>query len=137
MTKNRIKELLIEKGMSQVALADRLGLSKASITQFLKIGNPRLETLQSIADVLNVPVWELLVSREEMKKTFSMDVFGVVQLNGVSYKIESTEDLERIIELTKKTPDLETEQKEKEPILVGEGRDAFGNIISQRFAKAK
>ena len=101
---NRIKELLTEKSVTQTELARRLNLTKASITQLLTIGNPNLKTLESIASALSVPVWELLVSREEMKHDFSLDIYGVVLVNGGTRIIESVEDLESLILEVKKTP---------------------------------
>lgn len=99
---NRIKEVLKDQGITQTELASRLGLPKTSITQLLTIGNPNLKTLESVANALGVPVWELLVSREEMKDEFYLDIVGVVKVNGVTHSIESTEDLEKIIGMIKK-----------------------------------
>jgi len=93
---NRIKEVLNEKGVTQTELASRLTLTKASITQLLTIGNPNLKTLESIAVALNVPVWELLASREQMKVEFSPTVYGLVMVNGKPHTIQSVDDLMKI-----------------------------------------
>lgn len=106
---NRIKELLTEKNISQVELAERLNLSRASITQLLKIGNPRLETLFSVAHALNVPVWELLVSREEMEKEFSPAIFGSILIGGVIYTVKSLDDFNRLLGIIENAGELTAE----------------------------
>src|SRR5437764_14915405 len=58
---NRIKELRLERGISQEELAHRSGLSRTGMG-FLETGKrwPRLDTLMSVADGLNITVDELL-----------------------------------------------------------------------------
>jgi len=53
--KDRLKELRKKKGLSQVALADRLGLSKSTIGAY-ETGDikPSIEALNLIADYFNV-----------------------------------------------------------------------------------
>lgn len=57
----RIKELRIERGFSQQALADAAGTAKGTIQQY-EAGKrqPRLEQLGRIADAFGVPVSDLL-----------------------------------------------------------------------------
>jgi transcriptional regulator with XRE-family HTH domain len=58
---NRIKELRLERNVSQEELAHRSGLSRTGMG-FLETGKrwPRLDTLMSVAEGLNIPVDELL-----------------------------------------------------------------------------
>jgi transcriptional regulator with XRE-family HTH domain len=58
---SRIKELRTEKHISQEELAHRSGLSRTGMG-FLETGKrwPRLDTLMSVAEGLNIPVDELL-----------------------------------------------------------------------------
>ena len=51
---NRIKEILKEKGITQQELADKLGVT---------------ETLERIANALNVPMWQLFASPNEVQQT--------------------------------------------------------------------
>lgn len=65
---NRIKEILKEKGITQQELADKLGVTRVSIVKTLA-GNPSQETLERIATALNVPIWQLFVSPNEIQDT--------------------------------------------------------------------
>lgn len=64
---NRIKDILKERGVTQVELADMLGVSRSSIVKTLA-GNPSQETLEKIATVLGVEMWELFASSEEVAR---------------------------------------------------------------------
>lgn len=64
---NRIKDILKEKGITQVELADKLGVSRSSIVKTLA-GNPSQETLEKIASALEVPMWQLFASPSEVQK---------------------------------------------------------------------
>lgn len=63
---NRIKEILKEKGITQIELAERLNVSRSSIVKTIA-GNPSEETLERIAAALDVPMWQLFASKEETK----------------------------------------------------------------------
>lgn len=54
----RIKEVLKGKKMQVSELADILGINRVSLSQQLN-GNPTIETLQKIADALEVHISEL------------------------------------------------------------------------------
>lgn len=56
----KIKELRKKQGMSQKDLADKLGITPVLISQYENgKRNPKLETLQKIADALEVDISEL------------------------------------------------------------------------------
>ena len=60
---NRIKEVLEEKGIKQVWLADKLGKSFNTVNGYVQNRNqPSLEILYEIAEILNVNPKELLMS---------------------------------------------------------------------------
>ncbi|WP_419575646.1 helix-turn-helix transcriptional regulator, partial [Phocaeicola plebeius] len=48
-------------------LADRLGVTRISIVKTLA-GNPSQETLERIANALEVPIWQLFVSPQELQR---------------------------------------------------------------------
>ena len=60
---NRIKEVLKEKGIKQIWLADKLGKSYNMVNGYVQNRQqPRLEVLSEIATILEVDIKELLVS---------------------------------------------------------------------------
>ena len=60
---NRIKEVLVIQGKSQVWLADVLGKSTTSVTAFCNNkSQPHLKDLKRIAEILDVDIRELLVA---------------------------------------------------------------------------
>lgn len=63
----RIKELLKEKGITQQELSDILGVSYQSIKQTLNAPSVTTSTLEKIAAALNVPMWQLFASPEEVQ----------------------------------------------------------------------
>lgn len=65
---NRIKEILKEKGITQQELADMLGVTRISVVKTLA-GNPSQETLEKIANALNVPMWQLFASPNDIQKS--------------------------------------------------------------------
>ena len=63
VTMNRIKEVLKEKGIKQIWLADKLGKSYNMVNGYVQNRQqPRLEVLNDIAEILNVDIKELIVS---------------------------------------------------------------------------
>lgn len=57
----RLKELRERRGLSQVALADKLGVSKSAVSMYERgERNPDFETLEIIADFFNVDMNYLL-----------------------------------------------------------------------------
>lgn len=60
----RIKEILKEKNVSQIELAEKLEISKVGINKIIN-GNPTAETLYKIAEVLDVDIKELFNSTRD------------------------------------------------------------------------
>lgn len=60
---NRIKQVLEEKGIKQVWLADKLGKSFNTVNGYVQNrAQPSLEVLFEIAKILNIEVKDLIVS---------------------------------------------------------------------------
>lgn len=59
-----IERILKEKGLSKAALANMIGAQRQNINNLLT--NPKLSTLEKIADALDVPVWQLLTPELEI-----------------------------------------------------------------------
>lgn len=59
----RLKEVLSEKGITQKELAERMGISVVGMSK-IATGNPTVETLEKIANALDIEVWELFKAPE-------------------------------------------------------------------------
>jgi len=69
VTMNRIKEVLKQKGIKQIWLANKLGKSYNMVNGYVQNRQqPRLEVLSEIANVLNVDVRELITSTKKEKE---------------------------------------------------------------------
>ncbi|MCH5686698.1 helix-turn-helix transcriptional regulator [Niabella sp. W65] len=65
---NRIKEVLDQKGIKQVWLADQLGKSYNMVNGYVQNRRqPSLEILNQIAEILSLDVKELIVSNKKKK----------------------------------------------------------------------
>ncbi|MEY8525774.1 helix-turn-helix domain-containing protein [Bacteroides xylanisolvens] len=62
----RIKEILKEKGLTVNQLADMLEISRQALSKQIQ-GKMLVETAQRIAEALDVPMWQLFASPEEVK----------------------------------------------------------------------
>jgi transcriptional regulator with XRE-family HTH domain len=63
---NRIKEVLEEKGIKQIWLAEKLGKSYNMVNAYVQNRQqPRLEILMGIAEILDIDVKELIISNKE------------------------------------------------------------------------
>lgn len=66
---NRIKEVLEEKGIKQIWLADKLGKSYNMVNSYVQNRRqPSIEDLYRIGKILNVEAKDLLVESLEKKK---------------------------------------------------------------------
>jgi transcriptional regulator with XRE-family HTH domain len=64
---NRIKEVLKDKGIKQIWLADKLGKSYNMVNGYVQnIQQPRLEILMKIANILDIDVKELIILNKEL-----------------------------------------------------------------------
>ncbi|MDB9882004.1 helix-turn-helix transcriptional regulator [Bacteroidia bacterium] len=62
---NRIKEVLEEKGIKQIWLAEQLGKSYNMVNSYVQNRRqPSIECLYEIAEILNISAKELLVEHE-------------------------------------------------------------------------
>ena len=61
----RIKEVIKEKGYTQREFADKLGMTSIGLSQIVN-GKPSYTTLEKIASALDVPMWQLFVSKKDI-----------------------------------------------------------------------
>ena len=64
----RIKEILKEKKLSQIDLAEKLEITTVGLNKIIN-GNPTAETLLKIAAVLEVDIRELFISTRDEETT--------------------------------------------------------------------
>ena len=92
----RIKEIMVEKGMSSVSLADIIGVSKVTVSNLINNKTmPSVETLEKIATALNVPMWQLFASPEEV--TGDNELTALIQHKKYFYKAVTIEELKKIV----------------------------------------
>lgn len=63
----RIKEILKEKGITLSQLADTMGVSRQALSRQVA-GKLLVEKAEEIANALNVPMWQLFASPEDVQK---------------------------------------------------------------------
>lgn len=90
---NRIEQILKEKGISKTEFASMMNTSKQNVNAMFK--NPTNAKLEEMADVLEVPVWQLFASPEEV--TGEGDLTALIQHKGDFYKATSIAELEKIV----------------------------------------
>lgn len=85
----RIKEILKEKGVGVTELADRLNVSRQALSKQIQ-GKMLIETANKIALALDVPLWQLFASPEDVKGD---DFIAVIRTNGQTHTFTSDADL--------------------------------------------
>ena len=71
----KIKELIKEKGYTVEEIAKKMGVKRESLSRAIN-GNPTLDTLQKIADALDVTVPELFAPQGQSEFTAMIDYKG-------------------------------------------------------------
>lgn len=95
----RIEEILTEKGMSKAALAEKMNTSRQNINSLLK--NPSSKKIEEFAAALDVPVWQLFASPEEVSNSpleTNSDFAAFIRFKGIHYTADSLEEFNTIVE---------------------------------------
>lgn len=67
--KYRIKEICDEKGIKVNSLTETVGITLPALYNIVNGKmSPKMETLVKISEALNVPLWQLFASPEEVRK---------------------------------------------------------------------
>ncbi|UVQ95108.1 helix-turn-helix transcriptional regulator [Bacteroides caccae] len=85
--RTRIKELCQEQGITQKELAEKMGISDISLNKTLRGEYPQLQTLEKIANTLNVPIAELF------EKPNVSNIIGFVKVGDTVHEVKSVEDV--------------------------------------------
>lgn len=62
---NRIKDILKEKGITINELAEMIGISRVTLSTQIN-GTANIVSYEKIATALNVPMWQLFASKDEV-----------------------------------------------------------------------
>ncbi len=81
--KTRLKEILVERGLTMKDLAEEMGVDGSNLAKSVA-NNPKVSTLQKVADALHIGLTELISKPEE-------DVDGQVIINGEVYVLRRNE----------------------------------------------
>lgn len=98
-TGDMIRKYRTEKGLTQKKLGELCGIADSNIRKYESGNqNPKIETLQKIADALDIPVNRLLagkiISRDELKEKLSE--------YGLTHLVPDTEEERTVLENYKK-----------------------------------
>ena len=98
-TGDMIRKYRTEKGLTQKSLGELCGSADSNIRKYESGNqNPKIETLQKIADALDIPVNRLLagkiISRDELKEKLSE--------YGLTHLVPDTEEERTVLENCKK-----------------------------------
>ena len=98
-TGDMIRKCRTEKGLTQKKLGELCGIADSNIRKYESGNqNPKIETLQKIADALDIPVKRLLagkiISRDELKEKLSE--------YGLTHLVPDTEEERTVLENCKK-----------------------------------
>ena len=69
---HRTREILKKLGVKQVELAEKLGMTTVGMNQLMRTDQPKIETLAKIAKAINVPVWQLYLTDEEIEEVVAL-----------------------------------------------------------------
>ena len=95
----RIKEIIREKGLTQVEVAKQLGITRVGLNQLIN-GKPSYTTLEKLSKVLCVEIWELFVSPVEVanRNTHNQSDFtALIRANGTYYSASTLKELKAIV----------------------------------------
>lgn len=91
----RIKEICKEKGITLEDLAKRLGILRTSLSQALSRNSFSTDKLSEIANALDVPIWQLFASSEEVAG--SGDFVAFIKDGREIYHADSWQELEKLV----------------------------------------
>ena len=93
----RIEEILKERGLTKKAFGDLMGTSKQNVNALLN--NPTLNKLETIANVLDIPLWQLFATSAEVNCDTDASAFiALIKQGGELYSASSIEEARRILD---------------------------------------
>lgn len=92
---------MTSKGFTNVSLGEKMGVSKQAVGQMLKAESLTTASLEKIAIALDVPMWQLFASPEEVASVpheKDTDFTAFVRYKGIHYTADSLEEFNTIVE---------------------------------------
>ena len=96
----RIKKILKGKGIKVNTLAERVGVTQPSMSNIINGRvNTTLQTLEKIADILGVEIWELFTERTtvEVFPEHTGELNAIIVFRGKPYVASSIKELEMVV----------------------------------------
>lgn len=78
LVENNIKYRLNRIGSNLGWLADQIGMSKSGFYKMIETGSMKVETLQKISTVLNVPINDLFLTEAEIKNKAKDSLYSII-----------------------------------------------------------
>ena len=91
----RIRDIIEQQGITTKEVADKIGISVSALNQNIA-GNPSVKVLEKIATALDVPMWQLFASPEDVADSGSFVAF--VKAGIKIYHANSLSELEKIVQ---------------------------------------
>lgn len=90
---NRIEKLIKEKGYSMTSFAEKMNTTRQNLYAILR--SPSYPTLEKVAITLDVPIWQLFVSPEDV--SYKNELTAMIQYKGNFYQANTIEELKKIV----------------------------------------
>lgn len=97
----RIKDICKEKGITLEDLAKKLGIRRTSLSQALSRNSFSTDKLGEIADALDVPIWQLFASKNDIAG--EGDFVAFVKDGCKTYQSNSLSELEKMVQEIKES----------------------------------
>lgn len=102
----QFKKIMLEKDINQRELADKLGITKAMITNWISgVRNPSLDSIKKISSALSID-YNYFIESSDYNKNLNLDKkdFKILQLENKILKLEKENtELKNEIKLLKKS----------------------------------
>lgn len=93
LTKERITELLSQKGMSKAEFAKRIGVERNNLDVYLSAKKKDVNLVVKMAEALDLNLYDFLGIKEPDAKV----VYGVLCVNGISKLVNSKKEIEELL----------------------------------------
>ena len=107
----RIRDIIEQQGITTKEVADKIGISVSALNQNIS-GNPSVKVLEKIATALDVPMWQLFASPDDVAG--SGDFVAFIKDGKNIYHADSWQELEKIVEELKQNPIIHKNIRGKE-----------------------